>query len=132
MDPVSAALLDPETTVAIVGANDDPGKYGSVIYRDLKAKGFKVFAVNPRRATVDGDPAYDTLADLPEAPTIVNFVVPPAVSLEVLAQARELGYELVWMQPGSSSPEVRQFIADNGFASLVDACIMVQARSRHE
>ena len=130
MDPVSAALLEPDATVAIVGANDDPGKYGSIVYRDLKRKGFKVLAVNPNRTTVDGDPAYATLGDLPVAPTIVNFVVPPEVSLQVLAQAKELGYNLVWMQPGSSSPDVRRYIEDNGFEYLIDACIMVQSRSR--
>ena len=131
MDPVSAALQDPDVTVAIVGANDDPGKYGSVIYRDLKAKGYRVFAVNPNRETVDGDPAYSSLADLPEAPSIVNFVVPPHVSLEVLAEARDLGHKLVWMQPGSSSPQVREFIESNEFESLIDACIMVQTRVRN-
>lgn len=130
MDPVSAALLEPDTTVAVVGANDDPGKYGSVIYRDLKMKGFTVYAVNPKRDTVDGDRSYPTLADLPEPPTIVNFVVPPGVSMQVLAEAKELGHELVWMQPGSSSPEVRQYIESNGFDYLIDACIMVQARTR--
>lgn len=128
MDPVSAALLEPDSTVALVGANDDPGKYGSVIYRDLKSKGYTVLAVNPNRSTVDGDPAYGSLADLPQPPTIVNFVVPPHISLKVLAEANDLGYKLVWMQPGSSSPEVRDYIESNGFEALIDACIMVQTR----
>lgn len=128
MDPVSAALRAADVTIAIVGANDDPGKYGSVIYRDLKAKGYDVFAVNPNRKTVDGDPSYPSLSELPEPPTIVNFVVPPQVSLEVLAEAKELGYKLVWMQPGSSSPQVRVFIEANEFEALIDACIMVQTR----
>jgi len=130
MDPVSAALHNADTTVAVVGANDDPGKYGSVIYRDLKAKGFEVFAVNPNRSTVDGDPTYATLRDLPEKATIVNFVVPPQVSREVLEEARDLGYEIVWMQPGSSDANVRRFIEDSGFEALIDACIMVRSRSR--
>lgn len=130
MDPVSAALVAPDVAIAVVGANDDPGKYGSVIYRDLKSKGYRVYAVNPNRETVDGDVAYPTLADLPIAPTIVNFVVPPDVSLQVLGEAKELGYELVWMQPGSSSPQVREYIEANGFEALIDACIMVQTRVR--
>ena len=128
MDPVSAALRQADVTIAIVGANDDPGKYGSVIYRDLKAKGYEVFAVNPNRDSVDGDPAYASLADLPQSPTIVNFVVPPYVSLQVLEEAKQLGHTLVWMQPGSSSPQVRQFIETNEFEALIDACIMVQTR----
>lgn len=128
MDPITAALMEPDATVALVGANDHPGKYGSVIYRDLKSKGYVVYAVNPNRDTVDGDKAYPTLSDLPVAPTIVNFVVPPQISLQVLQEAKELGYNLVWMQPGSASPEVRDFIGANGFEALIDACIMVQTR----
>ncbi len=128
MDPVSAALQQPDVTIAVVGANDDPGKYGSVIYRDLKSKGYDVYPVNPNRSTVDGDPAFASLGDLPEPASIVNFVVPPEVSLQVLEEAAQLGYRLVWMQPGSSSPEVRRYIEGNGFDSLIDACIMVQTR----
>ncbi|NIQ54637.1 MAG: CoA-binding protein, partial [Gemmatimonadetes bacterium] len=51
--------------MAVVGATDSPDKYGGIIYRDLKRRGFRVFAVNPGRETVDGDPAYAGLADLP-------------------------------------------------------------------
>jgi predicted CoA-binding protein len=130
MNPVATALLDPDSTIAVVGANDDPGKYGSVIYRDLKRKGFTVYAVNHRRETVDGDRAYATLADLPAEPTIVNFVVPPEVSLTVLADAKALGYNLVWLQPGSSSAAVREYVLSNGFEHLIDACIMVYAPRR--
>lgn len=53
-----ASLLGEEgTTVAVVGATDNPAKYGYVIYRDLKRKGYRVFPVNPGRAAVDSDPA---------------------------------------------------------------------------
>lgn len=130
MDPVSAALRQPDALVAIVGANDDPGKYGSVVYRDLKRKGYEVIAVNPNRATVDGDPAYARLSDLPREPTIVNFVVPPDVSLTVLQEAEALGYKTVWMQPGSADDSVRAYIDSHGFAALIDACIMVRSRVR--
>ncbi|MFC2177408.1 CoA-binding protein [Actinomycetota bacterium] len=130
MDPVATALLDRDSTIAVVGATDDPGKYGSVIYRDLKGKGYTVYAVNPGRDTVDGDPVYATLADLPFAPTIVNFVVPPPVALAVLAEAKELGFSLVWLQPGSSSAAVREYVESNGFEHLIDACIMVYAPTR--
>ena len=55
MNDIASLLHRDDTTIAIVGATDDPAKYGSVIYRDLKHKGFEVFAVNPNRDTVDGD-----------------------------------------------------------------------------
>lgn len=121
-------LHRPGTTVAVVGANNNPSKYGNRIYRDLKAKGFKVFAVNPYRDEVDGDPCWRSLADLPETPTIVDFVIPPKRTLETLAQCLELGLMNVFIQPGAEDPEVIAYLEDQDFNHIVNACIMVEAR----
>ncbi len=122
-------LLDkPGTTVAIVGATDDPSKYGSVIYRDLKLKGFTVYSVNPNRSTVDGDPTFKRLEDIPEPPTMVNVVVPPEVTLDILQQCLDLGLTHVWVQPGAESPEVMTFLQQNNFDYLANTCIMVTSR----
>ncbi len=122
-------LLDePDTTVAVVGATDNPSKYGSIIYRDLKRKGYRVFPVNPNRSTVDGDRAYDHLQDLDRDPTIVNIVVPPEVTLEILGQCLEMGLMNVWLQPGAESPESMGFLQRNNFNYLANACIMVESR----
>jgi len=127
VDDLAALLKDPATTIAVVGAGDDPAKFGGIIYRDLKAKGFRVLAVNPGRKTVDGDPCYPSVADLPIAPTIVDFVVPPPVTLQVLRQCRERGLRRVWVQPGAEDAAVLAFLAANGFTYRADDCIMVRA-----
>jgi predicted CoA-binding protein len=123
-------LRDPDSTVAVVGATDNPAKYGSVIYRDLKRKGYTVWPVNPGRETVDGDATHASLADLPEEPTIINVVVPPDKTLEVLRQAKDLGYTNVWLQPGAEDPAALTFLQEEGFTYLANACIMVQSRVR--
>lgn len=130
MNDIATLLHRDDTTVAIVGATDDPTKYGSVIYRDLKQKGFEVYAVNPNRDTVAGDPAYKSLEALPVVPTIVNIVVPPQATLGVLKKAGELGYRNVWVQPGAESPEVMAYLTANDFNYLANSCIMVQSRVR--
>jgi predicted CoA-binding protein len=129
MRDIAAMLRDPATTVAVVGATDNPAKYGSVIYRDLKRKGFTVWPVNPGRDTVDGDPAYAGLAELPETPTIINIVVPPHQTLRVLQAASELGYMNVWVQPGAEDPASLRYLQEQGFTYLANACIMVQSRT---
>ncbi|MFQ5751314.1 MAG: CoA-binding protein [bacterium] len=128
MKDVAALLEEPQTTIALVGATDNPSKYGYVIYRDLKRKGFTVYPVNPHRATVDGDRAFATLADIPLKPTIVNFVVPPQFTLKILQQCLELDLMNVWVQPGAESPEVLTFLQQHDFNYLANACIMVQSR----
>jgi len=86
-DPVSAKLSLPDPLIAIVGATDAQHKYGSIIYLNLKRKGYRVVGINPTRSTVDGDPCFRSLADLPENPDIVNIVVPPQRTLRVLEAA---------------------------------------------
>ena len=130
IDPVSERLTRPDPLIAIVGATDAPGKYGGIIYRDLKAKGYRVVGVNPGRSTVDGDPAYPDLASLPEQPDIVNVVVPPARTLRVLDAASEIPDVAVWIQPGAADDRVRVRADELGIPALIDACIMIQARTK--
>ena len=130
MDTISTLLNEGDPVVAVVGATDNPRKYGNLIYLDLKEKGFRVYPVNPTRATVDGDPTFATLAELPEAPDIVNFVVPPTRTLRVLKQAKGLGFTTVWVQPGAENEDVLSYLAEQDFDYLANACIMVRARVR--
>lgn len=125
---VTERLDLPDPLIAVVGATDHPGKYGGAIYRDLKAKGYRVVAVNPLRESVDGDPCYHTLMDLDEVPDIVNIVVPPARTMRVVEQAAALGDTAVWIQPGAADAAVRKRVKELGLVSLIDACIMIRAR----
>lgn len=128
MEDLTPLLSRPGTSIAVIGATDHPTKYGGIIYRDMKAKGFRVFGVNPYRSIVDGDPCWPTVIDLPETPTIAVFVVPPRRGLQVLAQCAEAGIENIWLQPGAFSPEMREALDDGDFHWLADACVMVRAR----
>ena len=61
-------LLAPRS-VAVVGATERAGAYGSEAVLNLARCGFDgaVYAVNPGRATVHGVPSFASLAELPEA-----------------------------------------------------------------
>ncbi|MDA2937360.1 CoA-binding protein [Acidobacteria bacterium AH-259-A15] len=128
MKDITKLLDEPESTIAIVGATDDPSKYGYVVYRDLKRKGFTVYPVNPNRSSVDGDKTFKSLGDIPEQPTIVNVVVPPEVTSNILQQCLDLGLMNVWLQPGAESPGTMSFLQQHDFNYLANACIMVQSR----
>ena len=128
MDTISTLLREGNPVVAIVGASDNPSKYGNRIYRDLKAKGFTVYPVNPNQDTIDGDPAYADLNDLPETPDIVDFVVPPHRTLRLLARAKQLGLMRAWIQPGAESEAVIDYLDANGFDYMANVCIMVHSR----
>lgn len=128
MTDLTNLLNTPGTSLAIIGATDTPGKYGGIIYRDMKRKGFPVFAVNPNRATVDGDRCWDSVQDLPETPSIAVFVVPARTGLNVLEECAEAGIENIWIQPGAFSSQMESALESSDFNWLADACVMVQGR----
>jgi predicted CoA-binding protein len=128
MNDLTPLLSEPGTSIAVIGATDHPAKYGGIIYRDMKAKGFPVFAVNPNRDTVDGDPCWPTVKDLPEKPTIVVFVVPARKGFKVLEDCAEMGLRNIWIQPGAFSPQLREALESGDFNWIAEACVMVRAR----
>jgi hypothetical protein len=115
----------PQTRIAVVGASNNPDKYGNIIVKNLQGKGYTVLPVNPKEPTIAGLPAYPDLASLPAKPDIVSFVTPPRVTRRVLEQVAELGYPNVWLQDGSFDEAVLAYAAQAPFKTVHDACIMV-------
>ena len=115
-------------TWAVVGATNDPRKYGNRILRDLRRAGYIVYAVNNRETEIEGEPAYRSLAGLPVKPEVVDIVVPPDQTEQIVRQCRSLGLARVWMQPGAESEAAIQYCLDNGIQVVHDACAMVQKR----
>lgn len=113
---------------AIVGASDDPRKFGGRIYRNLKAAGYRVYAVNPNVETVDGDPAYATVADLPQEVQVVDVVVPHWIGTRVARETAAAGIKLFWLQPGAESDELIAEAEALGLDVIHDACAMVEKR----
>jgi uncharacterized protein len=99
---------------AIIGATDNPEKFGYKILQNLKSRGFEVFPVNPRLKEINGTQCYASLSDIPEKVEVVNFVVPPKVTEETLKECKKLGLNNIWLQPGSESETAIQYCRDNG------------------
>jgi len=116
-----------QRVLAVVGASRNPNKFGSSIYRDLKAKGYKVLAVNSHAETIDGDPCYPNLAALPETPGGIIVVVPPAETEKIVREAAAAKITRVWLQRGAESPEAVAYCAANGIQVISGECILMFA-----
>ncbi len=62
-----SALFAPKS-VAMFGASETPDSVGQVVFKNLLEAGFngKIFAINPKRETVQGEKAYNTLDEIGE------------------------------------------------------------------
>jgi len=113
------------TRIAVVGASNDPHKYGNVIVRNLASKGYTVLPVNPKETEIAGLRAYPDLASVSGPVHLVDVVTPPHVTRQVLEEAGRLGLPAVWLQDGSYDDAVLAVAAAARFKTVHEACIMV-------
>jgi len=113
---------------AVVGASNDCTKYGHLIWRFLKNRGYTVYPVNPKEQKIDQDDCYPTVADLPQKPDVVNVVVPPKTAVKVIEQCAAVNIQHVWLQPGAESAEAEATGKRLGINVISDACVMVEMR----
>ncbi len=84
------ALLAP-SSVALIGASDDAARIGGRPLRYLREAGFggAIYPVNPKRETVQGVPAYSSIAALPQSPDVAILAVPAAGTVQAVRECAE-------------------------------------------
>ena len=121
-------LENKNNLIALVGASNDPKKYGNKILLDLVSKGYNVVPINSIEDTIAGIKSYKNVLDLKESPSIINFVVPPKIGFEITKELVENNYDNFWYQPGAESKEISSYLIENSKNFIDDKCIMVEAK----
>ncbi|MEM3055472.1 MAG: CoA-binding protein, partial [Candidatus Bathyarchaeia archaeon] len=67
---------------------------------------------------------------LPAKPDVVDVVVPPKITEQIVETCKKLGITKVWMQPGSESELAIKFCEENGIEVVHGVCIMAERRKR--
>jgi len=110
---------------AVVGATDNPEKYGNRIVKNLISRGYEVYPVNPKLQEVEGLHCSPSIGDIPVRVDVVDFVVPPKATEEILRQCKELGLDRIWLQPGSESEPAIAFCHENNLKVVHSVCVML-------
>jgi uncharacterized protein len=93
-------------TVAVIGASNDRRKYGNKALRAFRSQGYRVIPINPHEQTVEGEPAYATVLDYPDAIDAATVYVQPHAGVRVMEQIAQKGIPTVWLNPGADAPAV--------------------------
>jgi uncharacterized protein len=113
-------------TVAILGASADRRKFGNKALRAHQRAGYEVFAVNPKGGQIEGLPVYLRLADVPPAHLDrVSVYLPPPATRAALDEIAGKGCDELWLNPGTSSPEVLQRARALGL-NPIEGCSIVE------
>lgn len=126
-------LLRATRTVAVVGASPNPARASNFVATYLLAStDFDVYFVNPNATEILGRPVYDSLAELPVAPDLVDVFRRredlDGVLDEVLAVD---GVRTFWTQFGLFDETVARRAQDSGLEVVMDHCLKVEHARFH-
>jgi len=90
------SLFTPKT-VALFGASDRENSVGGVVFKNLISAGFegKIFAMNPKHKTVQGQKAYASLADVGEPVDLAVVATPASTIPGIVEECGEHGIKMM-------------------------------------
>ena len=125
-------LLSKAKSIAIVGASDKPSRasYFVATYL-LSSSPYKVYFVNPVATEILGQPVYKSLADLPEAPDLVDVFRKHDDLPGVAQEAIDAGAKTLWLQLGSWNEEAAAIAENAGLSVVMDRCVKIEHARFH-
>jgi hypothetical protein len=127
-------LLRRVRSIAVLGVKDGAGDDAFRVPRYMQEHGYRIVPINPKLASVLGERALASLAELEGGVDLVNvFRAPqhlPAHVDEILALSpRPLA---VWLQLGITHAAAAARLEAAGIAVVQDRCLMVEHRRLQE
>ncbi len=86
--------------IAVAGASAKKGNWGLTLMKELRKRGYTVYAVNPKYAEIEDFSCYNTVKDLPSGVENVILAVNPQRAMEIIAQVSESNIKRVWLNQG--------------------------------
>jgi predicted CoA-binding protein len=126
------AILRETKTIAVLGAKAHPGEPAYYVPAYLAARGYRILPVNPvfvgRR--LHGVPVVGTLADLDEAPDLIDVFRRPEYLVDHAREILALSPRplTVWFQLGIENDEAAERLARAGIRVVQNRCMMPDHR----
>jgi uncharacterized protein len=121
-------FLEPKK-FAFIGLSRDPKKFSRGIFKELLAKGYDMYPVNPNMDDVEGVRCYQDVSELPENVRHALFMTPKASTAGALESAINHGFTHVWIQQGAETKEAVEYAKQKEVKLIHGACIMMHANA---
>lgn len=129
---LALSLLRSARTIAVVGYSLKPDRPSNSVSAYLRRQGYRIIPVNPqlRGATVDGEPAYDHLVDIPKTePVDFVDVFRRGEFLDgVVDDAIAAGIGAIWFQLGLTNEGAARRAENAGLKVVWDRCTAIEHR----
>ena len=112
--------------LAVVGVSAK--KFGGIIYKTLKQRGYTVYPVHLTLATFDGDQCHSSLLTLPPEVKTAVIAVSPRAAEQVVDDAASAGFSHLWFQQGKDFSKIVAKAEVLGLQTVSRKCILLYAQ----
>ncbi len=125
---IKKALQDCKT-ICIVGISPDPFRPSYFVSSVLQSRGFKLCLVNPNYEGQEilGEKVYGSIAEIPDDIDIVDVFRRPSAVPDVAKEAKQKGFNVFWMQPGTENKDVIRELDKEGYKVVFGRCAKVES-----
>jgi uncharacterized protein len=121
-------IYDDTSTIAVVGASENPEKAAFSIPRLLQRLGYRIVPVNPRGGEIHGERVYRSLDEVDVPVDVVDVFRPADETPEIARQAMKVGARVLWLQEGIVSEEAARIAREGGLTPVMGICMGHTAR----
>ena len=125
-DTTVEQILRSYDTITVVGASNASHKAAHSVPAHMQRLGWRIIPVYPHATHILGEPAYRTLADVPERVRLVDVFRPSHQTPDIARQAVAAGASALWLQLHISSAESRQIAEDAGLLYVENRCLVIE------
>lgn len=126
---VIEAFLEPKK-FAFIGLSRDPKKFSRSVFKELLAKGYDMYPVNPGMDDLEGIKCYQDVSQLPEDVRHGLFMTPKKNTAGAVENAIHHGMTHVWIQQGAETKEAYEIAKQNGVKLVCGSCILMYSDPR--
>jgi predicted CoA-binding protein len=112
---------------AFIGLSRDPKKFSRAVFKELIAKGYDIYPVNPNMDDVEGVRCYHDVAELTGSVHHALFMTPKSGTAAAVENAIEHGFTHIWIQQGAETKDAIDLANAKGVKLVAGACIMMHS-----
>ena len=121
-------LLEDTSTIAMIGASDNPSRASYGVMKFLQDKGYRVFPVNPTITGehLHGEFVWRELSQIGEPIDLVDIFRNNEAAADAVDQAIAAGAKAVWMQLGVINEIAAERAEAAGLKVVMDRCPKIE------
>ena len=115
-----------EKRIAIAGVSHNSKKFGYMLFKTAREKGFETIPVNPKGGSIDGVECVKSVSGLDPQ---INLLIATHKrdTKMVIEEAIERGIQNIWIQNGCETEEAVKFAREKGINLVSKQCFMMYA-----